>query len=75
MGLAVAGLGRVRSPAERLLSLVALFLLVPIALSPANSPRNLSTGLVALLSAGRAALASLGAGGGGGPPAWAWPWP
>jgi 4-amino-4-deoxy-L-arabinose transferase-like glycosyltransferase len=47
--LALAGLGCVRRPAERLLSLVALVMLVPVALSPANSPRNLSTGLVALL--------------------------
>jgi hypothetical protein len=47
--LALLGLGRVRTPAERLLSLIALVLLLPVALSPANSPRNLSTGLVALL--------------------------
>jgi len=47
--VSLAGLGLVRRPAERLLSLVALFLLLPVALSPANSPRNLSTGLVALL--------------------------
>jgi 4-amino-4-deoxy-L-arabinose transferase-like glycosyltransferase len=46
--LALLGLGRTRSPAERLLSLVALVLLLPVALSPANSPRNLSSGLVAL---------------------------
>jgi hypothetical protein len=39
----------VRRPAERLLVLVALILLLPVALSPANSPRNLSTGLVLLL--------------------------
>jgi 4-amino-4-deoxy-L-arabinose transferase-like glycosyltransferase len=49
VALALVGLGVVRCPAERLLSLVAAFMLVPIALSPANSPRNLSTGLVALL--------------------------
>jgi hypothetical protein len=47
--LALLGLGRVRSRAERLLTLVALALLLPIALSPANSPRNLSSGLVPLL--------------------------
>jgi hypothetical protein len=49
MLIALAGLGRVRCPAERLLSLVALFMLLPVALSPANSPRNLSSGLVPLL--------------------------
>jgi 4-amino-4-deoxy-L-arabinose transferase-like glycosyltransferase len=43
------GLGRWRTPAERLLVLVALCLLAPVALSPASSPRNLSTGLVPLL--------------------------
>ncbi|MEE8390846.1 MAG: glycosyltransferase family 39 protein [Anaerolineae bacterium] len=47
--LALAGLGCVRRPAERLLSLVAFFLILPVALSPANSPRNLSSGLVLLL--------------------------
>ena len=47
--LGVAGLWRVRTDAERLLTLVALFLLVPVAISPINSPRNLSTGLVPLL--------------------------
>jgi len=47
--LAAAGLGRIRSPAERLLTLVALFLLIPVAVSPINSPRNLSAGLVFLL--------------------------
>jgi hypothetical protein len=47
--LALAGLGRVRRPAGRLLGLVAIAMLVPVALSPSNSPRNLSTGLVALL--------------------------
>lgn len=46
--LGLAGVGRVRSPAERLLTLVALFLLLPVALSPANSPRNLVGGLVPL---------------------------
>jgi len=49
LAIALFGLGLVRRPAERLLSLVALFLLVPVALSPTNSPRNLSSGLVALL--------------------------
>ncbi|MGD2146016.1 MAG: glycosyltransferase family 39 protein [Anaerolineae bacterium] len=47
--IASLGLGRVRNPAERLLSLAALFQLVPVALSPANSPRNLTTGMVPLL--------------------------
>ena len=47
--LALVGVGRLRSPAERLLSLVALFSILPLALSPANSPRNLSSGLVPLL--------------------------
>ena len=47
--LAILGLGHVRRPAERLLTLVALALLVPVILSPANSPRNLVNGLVALL--------------------------
>jgi 4-amino-4-deoxy-L-arabinose transferase-like glycosyltransferase len=46
--LALLGLGLVRRPAERLLTLVALLLLLPVALSRANSPRNLSTGLVLL---------------------------
>ncbi len=46
---ALAGVGWVRTPAERLLSLVAFFLLLPVALSPANSPRNLTDGLVPLL--------------------------
>jgi len=49
LALALAGLGRVRSAPERLFSLIALFLILPIALSPANSPRNLSAGLVPLL--------------------------
>jgi 4-amino-4-deoxy-L-arabinose transferase-like glycosyltransferase len=47
--LGAAGLGRVRTAGERLLTLVALFLLVPVVASPADSPRNLSTGLVPLL--------------------------
>lgn len=47
--LALLGLGRVRRPAERYLSLIALLLLLPVILSPANSPRNLVNGLVALL--------------------------
>lgn len=46
---ALLGLGRVRTPAERLLSLMVLFLLLPVALSPANSPRNFTAGLVPLL--------------------------
>jgi 4-amino-4-deoxy-L-arabinose transferase-like glycosyltransferase len=49
VALALLGLGRVGRSAERLLSLMALFLLVPVILSPANSPRNLVNGLVALL--------------------------
>jgi 4-amino-4-deoxy-L-arabinose transferase-like glycosyltransferase len=47
--LSLAGLFRVRTQSERLLTLVALYLLLPIALSPANSPRNLANGLAALL--------------------------
>lgn len=47
--LGAAGLGRVRTTAERLLMLVALFLLAPVLVSPIDSPRNLSTGLVPLL--------------------------
>ncbi len=47
--LGLLGLGRWRTPAERLLTLVALCLLAPVALSPANSPRNLTAGLVPLL--------------------------
>jgi hypothetical protein len=47
--LGAAGLGRMRTAGERLLTLVALFLLVPVVASPVNSPRNLSTGLVPLL--------------------------
>jgi 4-amino-4-deoxy-L-arabinose transferase-like glycosyltransferase len=49
VAVALVGLIQVRRPAERLLTLVALLLLLPVALSPANSPRNLTTGLVALL--------------------------
>jgi hypothetical protein len=48
VGLALVGLGRVRDRAGRLLSLVALFLLLPVALSRADSPRNLAGGLVPL---------------------------
>jgi hypothetical protein len=48
VGLALVGLGRVRDRAGRLLSLVALFLLLPVALSRADSPRNLVGGLVPL---------------------------
>jgi len=47
--LALVGLGFMRRPAERLLGTVALFMILPVALSAANSPRNLSTGLVLLL--------------------------
>lgn len=49
VALAGAGLARFRNRAERLLTIVALGLLLPIALSPASSPRNLSLGLVPLL--------------------------
>jgi 4-amino-4-deoxy-L-arabinose transferase-like glycosyltransferase len=49
LALALAGLGRVRRPAERLLTLVALFLLVPVAFSQADSPRNWTSGLVLLV--------------------------
>jgi 4-amino-4-deoxy-L-arabinose transferase-like glycosyltransferase len=47
--LGLLGLGRMRTAAERLLTMVALFLLLPVAISPVNSPRNLVTGLVPLL--------------------------
>jgi 4-amino-4-deoxy-L-arabinose transferase-like glycosyltransferase len=47
--LGLMGLGRVRTAKERLLTLVALFLLLPVALSAANSPRNLTAGLLPLL--------------------------
>jgi 4-amino-4-deoxy-L-arabinose transferase-like glycosyltransferase len=47
--LGLLGLGQVRTAAERLLTVVAAFLLLPVAISPANSPRNLTTGLVPLL--------------------------
>jgi 4-amino-4-deoxy-L-arabinose transferase-like glycosyltransferase len=47
--LALIGLGSLRRPAGRLLGLVALCMLLPVLLSPANSPRNLGNGLVALL--------------------------
>lgn len=57
--LAVAGLGGVRRPAERMLTIVALLLLLPVALSQANSPRNLSTGLVLLLLLAGARLPSM----------------
>lgn len=49
VAVALTGLGRVKSPGQRLLSLVALFSLAPVALSAANSPRNLCDGLVPLL--------------------------
>jgi 4-amino-4-deoxy-L-arabinose transferase-like glycosyltransferase len=45
----LVGVGRIRRPAERLLILAALFLIAPVALSAANSPRNLSSGLVLLV--------------------------
>ena len=58
--LALFGLGMVRRPAGRLLGLAALLLLLPVALSSANSPRNLSSGLVLLvLLAGAAWAAAL----------------
>ncbi|MBN1247768.1 MAG: hypothetical protein JXC32_08925, partial [Anaerolineae bacterium] len=76
LALAVcAGLFRTRTPADRWLSLVALLVLAPVAVSPANSPRNLTTGAVPLLllaadrgmrafagatSSGRRSLALLG---------------
>lgn len=46
---ALAGLGRIKTPGERLLTLAALLLLAPVAVSPANSPRNLADGLALLL--------------------------
>jgi 4-amino-4-deoxy-L-arabinose transferase-like glycosyltransferase len=49
LALGLLGLGHVRTASERLLTLVALFLLLPVGLSPANSPRNLTAGLVPLL--------------------------
>jgi 4-amino-4-deoxy-L-arabinose transferase-like glycosyltransferase len=52
VGLGLAGLGRFGRPPERLLTIVALCLIIPVALSPANSPRNLSSGLVLLLLLG-----------------------
>jgi len=48
IAVALVGLGRMRLPAQRLLVLVAIALLVPVALSAADSPRNLSSGLVPL---------------------------
>ena len=45
----IVGLGRLRRARERLLSWVALAMLIPVALSAANSPRNLTTGWVLLL--------------------------
>jgi hypothetical protein len=47
--LALMGLGLIRRPTERLLGTVALFMILPVALSAANSPRNLSGGLAFLL--------------------------
>lgn len=45
----IVGLGRLGRPRERLLTLVALGMLVPVSLSAANSPRNLTTGWVLLI--------------------------
>jgi len=47
--VASLGLGNVASPGRRILTCTALAVTVPVVLSPANSPRNLSTGLVFLL--------------------------
>jgi 4-amino-4-deoxy-L-arabinose transferase-like glycosyltransferase len=47
--LALIGLSSLRRPAGRLLGLVALCMLLPVLISPANSPRNLGNGLTALL--------------------------
>jgi hypothetical protein len=51
----IAGLLWMRGPAQRLLTLTALAMLAPVAISPANSPRNLTTGgaLLLLLAADR----------------------
>jgi 4-amino-4-deoxy-L-arabinose transferase-like glycosyltransferase len=51
----IAGLLWMRGPAQRLLTLTALAMLAPVAVSPANSPRNLTTGgaLLLLLAADR----------------------
>jgi len=49
VALAAAGLARVKTRSQRLLTIVSLSLILPIALSPASSPRNLSLGLVPLL--------------------------
>lgn len=51
----VAGLFWMRGPAQRLLTLTALAMMTPVAISPANSPRNLTTGgaLLLLLAADR----------------------
>ncbi len=43
------GLGRLRGSRERLLTIAALGMLLPVALSAANSPRNLITGWVLLI--------------------------
>ncbi len=45
----IAGLGCLRHPRDRLLTLAALGMLLPVALSAANSPRNLTTGWVLLM--------------------------
>jgi hypothetical protein len=46
---AVIGVIQFRQPNQRILLLPALILTLPTALSPANSPRNLTTGVVLLL--------------------------
>jgi hypothetical protein len=46
---AALGLLNLRTFAQRLLTLIALALILPVLLSPANSPRNLTTGTVFLL--------------------------
>jgi 4-amino-4-deoxy-L-arabinose transferase-like glycosyltransferase len=45
----IAGIGRLRRPRERLLTLAALGMLLPVGVSAANSPRNLTTGWVLLM--------------------------
>lgn len=45
----IAGLGSLRRTRERLLTLVALGMLLPVIVSAANSPRNLTTGWVLLM--------------------------
>jgi len=50
--LAVLGLLRLRDPHSRWLVVLGLVLVLPVVISPANSPRNLTTGLVLWLIAG-----------------------